>query len=62
MIAEPSMPKVDSPGSRSYKGDMGIFNRVRRLVSSNVNAAIDKMSDPAKEIDQLVIDMESRGR
>ena len=54
------MPKVDSPGSRSYKGDMGIFDRMRRLVSSNVNAAIDKMSDPAKEIDQLVIDMEAQ--
>jgi phage shock protein A len=39
---------------------MGIFNRMRRLVSSNVNAAIDKMSDPAKEIDQLVIDMEAQ--
>jgi phage shock protein A len=35
---------------------------MRRLVSSNVNAAIDKMSDPGKEIDQLVIDMESQLR
>jgi phage shock protein A len=39
---------------------MGIFDRMRRLVSSNVNAAIDKMSDPAKEIDQLVIEMEQQ--
>lgn len=39
---------------------MGIFSRVRRLVSSNVNSAIDKMSDPGKEIDQLVIDMETQ--
>jgi phage shock protein A len=54
------MAKVDSPRSRSYKGDMGIFDRMRRLVSSNVNAAIDKMSDPAKEIDQLVVDMEAQ--
>jgi phage shock protein A len=39
---------------------MGILDRITRLVSSNVNSAIDKMSDPGKEIDQLVIDMESQ--
>lgn len=39
---------------------MGILDRISRLVSSNVNAAIDKMSDPGKEIDQLVIDMEQQ--
>ena len=59
-MAQPSMGEVDSPGARSYKEGMGIFDRMRRLVSSNVNAAIDKMSDPAKEIDQLVIDMETQ--
>jgi phage shock protein A len=41
---------------------MGILDRISRLVSSNVNAAIDKMSDPGKEIEQLVIDMESQLR
>lgn len=41
---------------------MGILDRISRLVSSNVNAAIDKMSDPGKEIDQLVIDMEQQLR
>lgn len=39
---------------------MGILDRISRLVSSNVNAAIDKMSDPGKEIDQLVIEMEQQ--
>jgi phage shock protein A len=39
---------------------MGILDRISRLVSSNVNAAIDKMSDPAKQVDQLVIDMETQ--
>ncbi|MDB4967305.1 MAG: uncharacterized protein JWN44_2994 [Myxococcales bacterium] len=39
---------------------MGILDRISRLVSSNVNAAIDKMSDPGKEIEQLVIDMEQQ--
>src|ERR1700759_1198604 len=39
---------------------MGILDRISRLVSSNVNSAIDKMSDPGKEIDQLVIDMEAQ--
>jgi phage shock protein A len=46
----------------TYKGDMGILDRISRLVSSNVNAAIDKMSDPGKEIDQLVLDMETQLR
>ena len=41
---------------------MGILDRISRLVSSNVNAAIDKMSDPGKEIDQLVIEMETQLR
>jgi phage shock protein A len=41
---------------------MGILDRISRLVSSNVNAAIDKMSDPGKEIDQLIVDMESQLR
>src|ERR1700761_3719944 len=39
---------------------MGILDRISRLVSSNINSAIDKMSDPGKEIDQLVIDMEAQ--
>ena len=42
----------------TYKEVMGILDRISRLVSSNVNSALDKMSDPGKEIDQLVIDME----
>ena len=44
----------------TYKGHMGILDRISRLVSSNVNSAIDKMSDPGKEIEQLVVDMESQ--
>jgi len=46
----------------TYKGYIGILDRISRLVSSNVNAAIDKMSDPGKEIDQLVLDMEQQLR
>src|SRR3954451_2164422 len=46
----------------TYKDRMGILDRITRLVSSNVNSAIDKMSDPGKEIDQLVIDMEGQLR
>src|SRR5450759_2800970 len=37
---------------------MGILDRLSTLVKSNVNDVIDKMQDPAKEIDQLVLDME----
>lgn len=46
----------------TYKDYMGILDRISRLVSSNVNAAIDKMSDPGKEIDQLVLEMEAQLR
>jgi phage shock protein A len=37
---------------------MSILDRLSTLVKSNVNDLIDKMQDPAKEIDQLVLDME----
>jgi phage shock protein A len=37
---------------------MGILDRISTLVKSNLNAALDSASDPGKEIDQLVRDME----
>ena len=37
---------------------MGILGRISTLIKSNVNDAIDSMQDPAKEIDQMVRDME----
>lgn len=37
---------------------MSILDRLSTLVKSNVNDLIDKMQDPGKEIDQLVVDME----
>jgi phage shock protein A len=37
---------------------MSILGRLSTLVKSNVNDLIDNMQDPAKEIDQLVLDME----
>jgi phage shock protein A len=39
---------------------MGILDRISTLVKSNLNAAIDAMSDPGREVDQLVRDMESQ--
>jgi phage shock protein A len=39
---------------------MGILDRISTLVKSNLNAAVDAMSDPGKEIDQLVREMESQ--
>lgn len=36
---------------------MGILNRINTVIKSNLNAAIDAMSDPAKEIDLLISDM-----
>jgi phage shock protein A len=41
---------------------MGILGRLSTLVKSNVNDIIDSMQDPAKEIDQLVRDMEDSVR
>ena len=38
---------------------MGIFDRMSRLIKSNVNAKIDRAQDPAKQIDQLVLDLEA---
>ncbi len=41
---------------------MGILDRLSTLVKSNVNDLIDRMQDPGKEIDQLVLDMEDSVR
>ena len=37
---------------------MGIFDRVSRLIKSNANSALDGLQDTAKELDQLVLEME----
>jgi phage shock protein A len=60
MSAEPSTR--DERAQLTYKDAMGILNRISTLVKSNLNAAIDKMSDPGKEIDQLVLEMEQQLR
>ena len=41
---------------------MGILGRLSTLVKSNVSDLIDSMQDPAKEIDQLIRDMEDSVR
>jgi phage shock protein A len=41
---------------------MGILGRLSTLVKANVNDVIDSMQDPAKEIDQMVRDMEDSAR
>ncbi|HEX3695022.1 MAG TPA: PspA/IM30 family protein [Polyangia bacterium] len=41
---------------------MGILGRLSTLIKSNVNDVIDAMQDPAKEIDQMVRDMEDSAR
>jgi phage shock protein A len=41
---------------------MGILGRVSTLIKSNVNDMIDSMQDPAKEIDQVIRDMEDSAR
>ncbi len=37
---------------------MKILSRISQLFRSNVNAALDRMSDPAKEIEHLIVEME----
>jgi len=37
---------------------MGILSRINTVIKSNVNDVLDRMTDPAKEIDLLIIDME----
>jgi phage shock protein A len=41
---------------------MGILGRLSTLIKSNLNSAVDKMSDPGKQIDQLVLEMEDHQR
>jgi phage shock protein A len=41
---------------------MGILGRLSSLIKSNLNDVIDSMQDPAKEIDQMVRDMEESAR
>jgi len=42
----------------AYKGEMGILDRLSTLLKSNLNSAIDKMTDPGKEIDQMVAELD----
>ena len=37
---------------------MGILDRISTLIKSNLNSAVDKMTDSGKQIDQLVREME----
>jgi phage shock protein A len=37
---------------------MGLFDRLSRVIKSNSNAALDKLEDPKKQVDQLILEME----
>lgn len=37
---------------------MGIFSRIKTGISSKANAAIDKATDPAKELDMAILELE----
>ena len=37
---------------------MGLFDRVSRVVRSNLNAAVSSAEDPEKILDQAIIDMQ----
>lgn len=38
---------------------MGILGRINRVIKSNVNDLMDRMTDPAKEVDLLIVEMEA---
>ena len=38
---------------------MGIFDRFNRVLKSNLNSLVDRAEDPAKLLDQTVLDMEN---
>jgi phage shock protein A len=38
---------------------MGLFDRMKRIVKGNVNALLDKAEDPAKVLEQAVLDMQA---
>ena len=40
--------------------DMGIFDRMGRVISSNVNALLDKAEDPRKALDLIVEEMKNQ--
>ncbi|PID38659.1 MAG: hypothetical protein CSA65_03265 [Proteobacteria bacterium] len=37
---------------------MGILGRINRVIKSNMNELLDKMTDPAKEVEYLIVEME----
>jgi phage shock protein A len=39
---------------------MGIFGRMKRVIKSKANAAVDKAIDPAKEIDMAILELEEQ--
>jgi phage shock protein A len=39
---------------------MGIFGRMKRAVKSKANAAVDKVIDPARELDMAILELESQ--
>jgi len=39
---------------------MGIFSRLSTLFRSEANAAIDKMEDPEKMLNQVIMDMSTQ--
>jgi phage shock protein A len=41
---------------------MGILSRINTVIKSNLNSAIDRMTDPAKEIELLIVDMEKNAK
>ena len=48
-----------SKRSRDRSTGVGIFDRLKRGASAKANAALDRAIDPAKQLDQAILDLEA---
>src|SRR4026207_1101078 len=53
---------LDTRGGAVQATDMGIFDRMGKVISSNVNALLDKAEDPKKSLDLILEEMKEQIR
>src|SRR5262249_18150701 len=53
---------ADFPGPYYSIGTMGVLNRMSTFIKSNVNDLISRMTDPGKEVDLLIDEMEESAK
>jgi phage shock protein A len=58
----PARPGLPPDAGRGTLWRMGIFDRMGKVISSNVNALLDKAEDPKKSLDLIVEEMKDQVR